>query len=174
MKFARIASILIVLSVVLYTLRTDQIVSIHDLSNKITKRMKRESPKYDKKMVVNNIEMSVALAISKEEQTQGLMEISTLPDNAGMLFIFDQEGGWGFWMKNTLIPLDMIWINKSFEIVDIQTAPPCPPEEKDCPAYRPTVPAKYVLEVNGGWAKRNNVTVGNKVNIDRILSDVSL
>lgn len=115
--------------------------------------MKRESPKYDKKMVVNNIEMSVALAISKEEQTQGLMEISTLPDNAGMLFIFDQEGGWGFWMKNTLIPLDMIWINKSFEIVDIQTAPPCPPEEKDCPAYRPTVPAKYVLEVNGDGPK---------------------
>ena len=65
-----------------------------------------------------------------------------------LLFIFPQEQPLNFWMKNTLIPLDMIWINAEKTIVDIQAAEPCKVEK--CPIYSGKVPAQYVLELNQG------------------------
>lgn len=75
----------------------------------------------------------------------------TLAPHAGMLFIFDQPGRYGFWMKHTRIPLDMLWLDQNWQVVHIErTVPPC--TNDPCPRYRPPADARYVLEVNGGAA----------------------
>jgi hypothetical protein len=72
-----------------------------------------------------------------------------LDANAGMLFIFEQEGSYGFWMKNTLIPLDIIWLDKTKKVVYIKkNALPCSGDP--CPVFQPQHNAFYVLEVNAG------------------------
>ncbi|MDR3169135.1 MAG: DUF192 domain-containing protein [Candidatus Peribacteria bacterium] len=77
----------------------------------------------------------------------------TLPDNAGMLFIFETEQPHSFRMRNTLIPLDMLRLNTNLQIVDIQAATPCKTDL--CPSYIPAAPAKYVLELNQEASKKN-------------------
>ncbi|MDR0650181.1 MAG: DUF192 domain-containing protein [Candidatus Peribacteria bacterium] len=77
----------------------------------------------------------------------------TLADNAGMLFIFDQEDHHSFWMKNTLIPLDILRLHSGLQIVDIQQAQPC--EADPCPSYLPSSSAQYVLELNQGISKKS-------------------
>ena len=67
-----------------------------------------------------------------------------------MLFIFQQERPQSFWMKNTLIPLDMIFISADLVIVDITTMNPC--KTDPCPDYTSKQPARYCLEVNAGYA----------------------
>ena len=92
----------------------------------------------------------VEIANTNEERSQGLMYREKLEEGHGMLFVFEKVKVYEFWMKNTLIPLDMIWLDEDFDIVDVQTAVPCPVEEENCPTYKPKGVAKYVLEVNGG------------------------
>ncbi len=58
-----------------------------------------------------------------------------MPMYSGMLFVFETMGKYGFWMKNTLIPLDMIWLNANYQVVATKTAVPC--EEDPCPTYDP-------------------------------------
>ncbi len=72
-----------------------------------------------------------------------------LTDDAGMLFIFDSTDYHTFRMKNTLIPLDMIRLDRELKIVDIQSAFPCEtPNQENCPIYKPTQKSQYVLEIN--------------------------
>jgi YVTN family beta-propeller protein len=100
-----------------------------------------------------------------EEHMRGLMFRQHLPWNAGMLFAFDGEEPRAFWMKNTLIPLDMIFIDDNSEVVYIiENVPPC--EQDPCPSYPSEEPAQYVLEVNAGFVQQNGVQVG-----DRLVSD---
>lgn len=82
---------------------------------------------------------------------QWLMYRQNLPSQSGMLFVFDKEQKYPFWMKNTLIPLDMLWINSGGYIVDIQTAIPCTSDP--CPTYDPKSDALYVLEINAGLSQ---------------------
>jgi uncharacterized membrane protein (UPF0127 family) len=70
----------------------------------------------------------------------------TLPDDAGMLFLFDHSDTYSFRMKNTLIPLDMLRLSPDLQIVDIQEAQPCTADP--CPSYLPQAQAQYVLELN--------------------------
>jgi YVTN family beta-propeller protein len=101
-----------------------------------------------------------------EEWGRGLMFRNHLPSNAGMLFAFSSEESQAFWMKNTIIPLDMIFVDDNSEIVDIiENVPPC--EQDPCPLYPSEEPAQYVLEVNAGFVQQNAVQVG-----DRLVSDV--
>lgn len=88
------------------------------------------------------------LEIVDTDQTRkyGLMNRTHLDKNKWMLFVFEEEKIYPFWMKNTLIPLDMIWIDKSWKIVDIQTAQPC--KRDPCPSYIPSWSGLYVLEIN--------------------------
>jgi uncharacterized membrane protein (UPF0127 family) len=74
-----------------------------------------------------------------------------------MLFIFDVEQIHSFWMKNTHIPLDILRINSSLQIVDIQAAQPC--ESDPCPSYIPSAPAQYVLEINQGRTTDNAIKI---------------
>lgn len=104
----------------------------------------------------------VAVADSPTEMSRGLMHRKELPENEGMLFVYNYEGKHSFWMKNTLIPLDMVWINSNKEVVHIEhSAPPC--KKSPCPHFRPSYPALYVLELNGGWSIDHDLVLGDQV-----------
>ncbi|OIO80853.1 hypothetical protein AUJ84_02400 [Candidatus Pacearchaeota archaeon CG1_02_32_132] len=107
---------------------------------------------------------SVELAQTPEERATGLMNREFLAENEGMLFIFPEEGDYGFWMKDTLIPLDMIWINQNLEIVNIATAQPC---NEVCPIIRSKDPALYVLELNAGITSQLGIIKKEKVIIKK-------
>ena len=116
----------------------------------------------------------VEIARTQEEKERGLMDRNNLGKNEGMLFINDQEGIYPFWMKNVLIPLDIIWFNKSKEVVFMAiSAEPC---KDECQLIYPDQNAQYILEVNAGEINRMNLQLGNKAefNIDRGRASVSL
>ena len=92
------------------------------------------------------------------EREQGLMFREQLDRNNGMLFIFENQGNYPFWMKNTLVPLDMIWIDIDGKIVDIKEADPC--EADPCPIIYPQGNAKYVLEINKGLSAELGIKIG--------------
>jgi uncharacterized protein len=107
----------------------------------------------------------VEIAKTNEERMRGLMFRESLEDDRGMFFIFDEENVYAFWMKDTLIPLDMIWINSEKEVVFIQeNAVPC--EEEQCKVYNPGVSALYVLEINGGGSREIGLDVGERAEFD--------
>ncbi len=107
----------------------------------------------------------IELAITSEERSNGLMFRENLDFKNGMLFVFEREGKHSFWMKNTLIPLDIIWINKNEEVVFIsENTQPC--KEYPCSIIEPTKNAKYVLEINGGISEKIDLAVGDKINIE--------
>ncbi len=103
----------------------------------------------------------VEVADTPAERELGLMNRSKLAQDAGMLFVFDEAEIHSFWMKNTLIPLDALWISSENKVVDILLMTPC--VEDPCPVYTPSGPFQYVLEVNGGWAKDHHVQIGDTV-----------
>jgi uncharacterized membrane protein (UPF0127 family) len=97
-----------------------------------------------------------------EEFARGLMFRNHLPWNAGMLFAYYDEEPRSFWMKNTLIPLDMIFVDSSSKIVEIkENVPPC--KQDECPTYPSQEPAQYVLEVNAGFVQANDVRAGDRL-----------
>jgi|SRR3989344_7375793 len=105
--------------------------------------------------------LNVELAQTPQERTQGLMFRASLPSTDGMFFIFPNSDKHAFWMKNTLIPLDIIWLNSDLEIVHIEHAQPC--YQDPCPSYIPPLPALYVLETNQGFTDKNNISIGDKL-----------
>ncbi|MFA4995910.1 MAG: DUF192 domain-containing protein [Patescibacteria group bacterium] len=104
---------------------------------------------------------NVELATTSEEQERGLMERESLAADAGMLFVYRSEGDYPFWMKNTKIPLDMIWIDKDFKVVSMVAAEPCVSDP--CRIYDPQKQAKYVLELSAGTAQNINLKEGDEV-----------
>ncbi len=111
----------------------------------------------------NNVKVIVDLANSPEEKQKGLMFREYLENNHGMLFRWDNEKLRSFWMKNTLIPLDIIFISKDHEITGIIQAEPCK-KQTGCQVYAGK--AKYVLEVNQGFCKENNIKEGLKIKLE--------
>ena len=103
----------------------------------------------------------VEIAKTDEERQKWLMHREKLWKKKWMIFIFEEEKKHSFWMKNTLIPLDIIRINKDFKIVDIQTAQPC--YTQVCWNYTPSWNAKYVLEINAGVAQKKDIKVWDKL-----------
>lgn len=104
----------------------------------------------------------VQIADTPAARERGLMNRSQLPTGAGMLFVFAESGLHPFWMKNTLIPLDMVWIDENWQIVGITKMKPCGQERSrgnDCPLYYPPAPIRYALEVNTGEAEGCSGTV---------------
>ncbi len=105
----------------------------------------------------------VELAKTSAEISRGLMFRKSLDQNQGMLFIFEKEGEYPFWMKNTLIPLDIIWINENKEAVFVSENAQSCLEESPCLSINPDKNAKYVLEINGGFAEKIGLKMGNKM-----------
>lgn len=103
--------------------------------------------------------VKVEIAKTEEERVLGLMFRHSIPEDRGMLFIFEKEDFQSFWMKNCFFPLDLIFIDKNGKIVDIkENFQPC--KEDPCPTYKSKEKALYVLEVQGGFCRKNNITTG--------------
>ncbi|MBZ5587088.1 MAG: DUF192 domain-containing protein [Acidobacteriia bacterium] len=104
--------------------------------------------------------VSLELAVTDQERQNGLMFRDSVPADHGMLFLFDVDSRVAFWMKNTFIPLDMIWLSTSGEVVDVHThVQPC--RFDPCPNYEPSRPGRAVLEVNAGFADAHGVRPGS-------------
>ena len=99
------------------------------------------------------------LALTPEAQAQGLMYRENLPERTGMLFLFETAEPHHFWMKNTMIPLDMIWMDDAGKVLYVSAnTPPC--KADPCATYGPDGPARQVLEIAGGMAAKEKVAVG--------------
>jgi uncharacterized membrane protein (UPF0127 family) len=107
--------------------------------------------------------VAVEIARTDRERAKGLMYRSSLGRDAGMLFLFDETAEHGFWMKNTLIPLDMIFIGEDGRVVGI-VARAVPGDL----STRSAGPSRYVLEVNGGWAEAHGVAPGDRVRFENV------
>ena len=105
----------------------------------------------------------VEIAKTDEEKSRGLMFRESLGEDKGMLFVYDDEGIYVFWMKNTLMPLDIIWINSDFEVVHVEkNVKPCINFE-NCEIFQPSINAKFVLELNSGVVNTLEIEEGKKV-----------
>lgn len=107
------------------------------------------------------IPVHVEISDNPQKLEQGLMFRESLPEDDGMLFVFPQSGNYAFWMKNTLIPLDAVYLDANGTIVDIIQMEPCISDP--CPNYVPDAEARYVLEVNKGFSERHGIAIGDRV-----------
>ena len=117
-------------------------------------------------VTVGDTSFVVELAVTPAERNRGLSGHPPLVDNEGMLFVFENEAKWTFWMKEMLFPLDMLWIDAGCTVVDItENALKPEPEQalQDLPRYFPKTLAQYVLEVNSGTAEQTGISVGDQV-----------
>jgi uncharacterized membrane protein (UPF0127 family) len=109
--------------------------------------------------------LTVEVAGTRQERARGLMGREWLAPDGGMLFDFERWGRHAIWMKNTLIPLDILWLDGGGTVVHIQgSAQPC--RADPCPIYQPDRDARYVLELAGGGARRLGVRVGDRLDLD--------
>jgi uncharacterized protein len=108
--------------------------------------------------------VKVELARTDPERERGLMFRRELAEDAGMLFLFSQSEERAFWMKNTLIPLDMLFIDDGGRVAGIVVEA----EPLTLSPRTPGVPARFVLEVRGGWAARHGVRPGDRVELENV------
>lgn len=105
--------------------------------------------------------ISVRVAETLSQKSKGLANVTDLKRNEGMLFAFRGEHRRFFWMKNVLIPLDIIWMDRNFEIVEIsRNQQPC--RGFFCPPISPRVKSQYVLELNAGMADKMKLRISNQ------------
>lgn len=108
---------------------------------------------------------SVELATDDAQRQRGLMMRTSLAPDHGMLFVFPGADPQAFWMKNTLIPLDILYFDTDRRLVSMQlNVPPC--KADPCPVYPSDAPARYVLELSAGTARRIGAQVGDALKID--------
>lgn len=116
---------------------------------------------------INNVEIEVEVADTKEKRSRGLGGRESLATQSGMLFIFPQEDKYSFWMKSLKFPLDLIWI-RNMAIVDIikgATPPSAGQKDETLPIYLPREPIDMVLEVNGGFVGSQGIKIGDMMEI---------
>lgn len=105
--------------------------------------------------------VNVEVARTQEERTRGLQDRQSLGKDKGMLFIFQKSQKQNFWMKDTFISLDIVWMDRNKKIVFIiPNILPCKTEK--CPVYKPEKDALYVLEVNAGATIELGLKVGDQ------------
>ncbi len=115
---------------------------------------------------LKNQQIPIETACTPAEQQKGLMFRESMPANQGMLFVFNSERTLSFWMKNTLLPLSIAYIDSKGMIVDIQNMQP--KNETPHPSKKP---AQYALEMNQGWFKANLIQVGDSITLDNFCSN---
>lgn len=111
---------------------------------------------------VGEVELTIEIADSSKEREKGLMEREKLEAGRGMLFVFEDEAPRAFWMKNTKIPLDVIFFSAKKEVVNfVEWMDPC--KTAQCQSYSSGAPAMYALEVPAGFIKEKLVKIGDKL-----------
>jgi uncharacterized membrane protein (UPF0127 family) len=108
----------------------------------------------------------VELATDPASQQRGLMFRDEMAADHGMLFVFGEMAPRAFWMKNTHIPLDILFFDRDYKLVSASLrTPPCRSVGDDCPVYPSTGPAQYVLELNAGVAEKLGAKPGDKLTV---------
>jgi hypothetical protein len=122
----------------------------------------KKSPVKYTNVKIGKTEIKAEIADTLITKTKGLMFRKSLPENEGMLFIFDEEAYHSFWMMNMSFPIDIIWINKEKKVIDItKDAQPC---KIICSTiYRPKEKAMYVLEVNANFTDEHGIKIGTSL-----------
>lgn len=116
-------------------------------------------------VTVHGQRFSVEFAVDDAGRERGLMYRTELPANHGMLFVFPYTGEQAFWMKNTLVPLDMLYFGEDRRLVSMQLdVPPC--KADPCPSYPSNAPARYVLELPAGTAARIGMQIGDAMEVE--------
>lgn len=116
---------------------------------------------------IGNQNFTLEIANNPYLQGKGLSNRSQLCPNCGMIFIFNHETTQIFWMKDTLIPLDIIFINSNYYITDIYTAAPEPNKsDLQLTLYESTSPAKYVIELNAATSERLGIKKGDQIKLN--------
>jgi uncharacterized membrane protein (UPF0127 family) len=118
----------------------------------------QNGPQDIKYVKIGGTSVKVDLALTREEQAEGLSGRNGLKENEGMLFIFETPDTYNFWMKDMNFAIDMIWLNEGKEIIYIKKD--ARPESYPA-VYGPEENAKYVLEVASGFSEKNNLKVGD-------------
>jgi uncharacterized membrane protein (UPF0127 family) len=105
----------------------------------------------------------VSVADSQAEQRQGLMGVEHLPDNEGMAFVYEEPVEHSFWMKDTLIPLSIAFVDGSGRVVGLREMQPC--RADPCPTYGVGRPYVLAVEANRGWFENHGVGVGDRAEL---------
>jgi uncharacterized membrane protein (UPF0127 family) len=117
------------------------------------------SAKFDRAdLIINGVQYSVEIAKTSSQRSQGLMFRENLGIRAGMLFIYSRPGNHRIWMKNTLIPLLVIWLDEYETVVGAKILPPC--NFDPCPSYGVPVSSKYIIELN---SEVRGIQTGDKI-----------
>lgn len=111
---------------------------------------------------IKDREIRVEVARTEGDRARGLMERKSLGKNEGMLFIFEEEGYHGFWMKNTLLPLSIAFMTKEGKIVSITDMKPL-----DLSVHNPPKAILYALEMNKGWFAANGIKAGDIIRFSK-------
>ena len=115
---------------------------------------------------VGGLEFPVEVAADSEKRIRGLSGRRSLDAQTGMLFVFENEERFRFWMREMEITLDIVWIGSNCRVVDVSENVPFPDSTtplRDLPRYSPESPSKYVLEINGGEAADLGLGIGDPV-----------
>lgn len=115
------------------------------------------------------VPITIEIATSSDERSRGLMERESLAAEAGMLFVYSDQrrAHHGFWMYQTLIPLDIAYMDRNGVIGSIRQMEPCPADQgRDCPNYPAGVPFYLALEMNQGFFERRDIGVGDRLSLD--------
>jgi uncharacterized membrane protein (UPF0127 family) len=129
------------------------------------------TPEVSKTLTIGPKELRVTLANTEESRMKGLSGVKSLPEDEGMLFVFESKDSQpAFWMKDMVIPIDIIWIKdaKVAKIDKDALAPEPSTPDAGLKLYRPDGPIDYVLEVNAGFCDLNKIKAGTPVDLSNI------
>lgn len=113
----------------------------------------------EKILLIKNIKINVEIAGTAQERQKGLMFRTQLPENKGMLFIFPENEILSFWMRNTFIPLSIAFIDENGYIIQIEDMSPL----DETTLHTSRKKARYALEMNQGWFRKNNIMAGDRI-----------
>lgn len=117
---------------------------------------------------INNQRFNLTVAKSDQEKEIGLSERQSLPQDSGMLFVFEELNYYSFWMKNMRLPVDIIFIRGDQIVTIYENVQPPKEETTSLPIYKPKEPADKVLEINAGLSRKHNFKEGNKVTFENL------
>lgn len=120
-------------------------------------------PSWAVAVLPSGAEFTLEIAADPETRARGYMGRASVGPKEGMLFVFETTERHAFWMRNCLVPLDMVWLDVSRRVVDVaDSAPPCP-KDAECPNIVPKGAARYVLEFAAGTVRRQGLKTGDTV-----------
>jgi uncharacterized membrane protein (UPF0127 family) len=124
-----------------------------------------KAPGWAVAVLPSGTELSIEIAADDAARQRGYMFRESVGPREGMLFVFDAPGQHAIWMRNCLVPLDILWLDKGFQVVEMAVdRQPCPPQG-DCPSFVPMRLASYVLEVAAGTAREQKLAIGDRIQV---------